>query len=72
MEGIFRKNGNIKNIRLFSKVCDSDPNNVSFDGESPIQLAALMKKYLRELPDPLLTRKLYRAFIATQSNLFES
>ena len=67
MEGIFRKNGNIKNLKQFSKDCESDPSNISFEGVSPIQLAALLKKYLRELPDPLLTRKLYCAFLATQS-----
>ncbi len=48
-------------------MCNSDPNNLSFQGKSPIQLAALMKKYLRDLPEPLLTLRLYRVFIATQS-----
>lgn len=31
-----------------------------------MQVAALLKKYLRELPDPLLTFKLHRLFIASQ------
>ncbi|EIE81138.1 hypothetical protein RO3G_05843 [Rhizopus delemar RA 99-880] len=31
--------------------------------QSPIQLAALLKRYLRELPEPLLTFGLYKLFI---------
>lgn len=30
-------------------------------------VAALLKEYFRDLPDPLLTRDLYSAFIATRS-----
>jgi hypothetical protein len=32
-----------------------------------VQLAALLKKFLRDLPDPLLTFKLHKLFIASQS-----
>jgi hypothetical protein len=70
VDGIFRKNGNIKKLKIFSKACNSDPSNISLNNETQIQLAALMKKYLRELPDPLMTRKLYGAFISTQSIFF--
>lgn len=34
-----------------------------------MQLAALLKKFFKELPDPLLTFKLHSLFIATQSKL---
>jgi hypothetical protein len=34
-----------------------------------VQLAALLKKFFKELPDPLLTFKLHGLFIATQSKL---
>lgn len=34
-----------------------------------MQLAALLKKFFKELPDPLLTFKLHSLFIATQSEL---
>ena len=34
---------------------------------NPHDVAALLKEYFRDLPDPLLTRDLYAAFIATRS-----
>jgi hypothetical protein len=34
--------------------------------DNPVQLAALLKKFLRELPDPLMTFKLHRLFVASQ------
>ena len=40
---------------------------VDLTRESPVQVAALLKKFLRELPDPLLTYKLYNLFITSQS-----
>ncbi|KAG4305059.1 hypothetical protein PORY_001734 [Pneumocystis oryctolagi] len=66
VEGIFRKNGNIKKLNDFTESIDSNFNNISFDNESPIQLAALLKKFLRELPEPLLTFKLHKLFLASQ------
>lgn len=61
VEGVFRKNGNIKKQldmveRINAEGCDS----VNFMEQPVIQLAALLKRYLRELPDPLMTHKLYR------------
>jgi hypothetical protein len=35
--------------------------------EGPVQIAALLKKFLRDLPDPLLTFKLHRLFVTSQS-----
>lgn len=37
------------------------------EGTSIHDVAALLKEYFRDLPDPLLTRDLYSAFIATRS-----
>jgi hypothetical protein len=34
--------------------------------DNPVQLAALLKKFLRELPDPLMTFKLHRLFVSSQ------
>lgn len=40
----------------------------AFDSEiSPHDVASLLKEYLRDLPEPLLTRSLYPAFLSTQS-----
>lgn len=35
----------------------------------PHDVATLLKEYFRDLPDPLLTRELYDAFVQTQSGL---
>ena len=67
VEGVFRKNGNIKGLRDLTEKLDSKEGDVDLSKESPVQVAALLKKFLRELPDPLLTYKLYRVFIISQS-----
>ncbi|KAI7864075.1 hypothetical protein BDF14DRAFT_1952791 [Spinellus fusiger] len=66
IEGIFRKNGNIRRLKMTCEIIDKDPNGVQLINETPVQVAALTKKFLRELPDPLLTFKLYRLFIIAQ------
>jgi hypothetical protein len=67
VEGVFRKNGNIKRLNEAMAAIDKDGcDAVDFSKENVVQIAALLKKYLRELPDPLLTFKLHRLFIASQ------
>lgn len=67
VEGVFRKNGNIKRLNDTMATIDKDGcDAVDFSKENVVQVAALLKKYLRELPDPLLTFKLHRLFIASQ------
>ena len=67
IEGVFRKNGNIRRLKELTDAIDRDPGSVNLADDNPVQLAALLKKFLREMPDPLLTFKLHRLFIATQS-----
>ena len=67
VEGVFRKNGNIRGLRDLADKLDAKEVEVDLTKENPVQLAALLKKFLRELPDPLLTYKLYRLFITSQS-----
>lgn len=67
VEGVFRKNGNIRGLKELSEKIDAKEVEVDLTKESPVQLAALLKKFLRELPDPLLTYKLYRLIITSQS-----
>lgn len=65
VEGVFRKNGNIKRLTEQVAAVDRDGcDAIRWNDESPHQLAALLKRYLRELPDPLMTQKLYRLWIA--------
>src|ERR1700722_7747664 len=67
VEGIFRKNGNIRRLKELTEAIDRDPSAVDLTQDNPVQLAALLKKFLRDLPDPLMTFKLHKLLIATQS-----
>ena len=56
VEGVFRKNGNIKRLNETVAAIDKDGcDAVDLTKENVVQVAALLKRYLRELPDPLLT-----------------
>jgi hypothetical protein len=66
VEGIFRKNGNIRRLKQLTEAIDRDPASVDLTTDNAVQLAALLKKFLRDLPDPLMTFKLHRLFIASQ------
>ncbi|KAI9248063.1 hypothetical protein BDA99DRAFT_252600 [Phascolomyces articulosus] len=65
LEGVFRKNGNIRELNETCDAIDHDNKSIEYLNESPIQLAALLKRYLRELPEPLLTFKLYNLLITS-------
>jgi hypothetical protein len=69
VEGIFRKNGNIKRLREVTEAIDQESLSVDLSQDNPVQLAALLKKFLRDLPDPLMTYKLHRLLIASQGML---
>lgn len=65
VEGVFRKNGNIKKQQnLVEKINLEGCDVVNFMEQPVVQLAALLKRYLRDLPDPLMTHKLYRLWIS--------
>ncbi|KAI1437534.1 RhoGAP-domain-containing protein [Xylaria sp. CBS 124048] len=65
VEGVFRKSGNIKKLTEQVAAVDRDGcDAIKWNDENPHQLAALLKRYLRDLPDPLMTFKLYRLWIA--------
>ncbi|KAI8352256.1 hypothetical protein B0O80DRAFT_454109 [Mortierella sp. GBAus27b] len=66
VEGVFRKNGNIRRLKDLSESIDKDPSSVNLSEDNPVQVAALLKKFLRDLPDPLLTFKLQRLFVVSQ------
>lgn len=70
VEGVFRKNSNIRRLKELAEAIDKENGDtVDLSKENPVQVAALLKKFLRELPDPLLTMKLHRLFITSQSKL---
>jgi hypothetical protein len=64
VEGIFRKNGNIRKLNALVEALDKDSTSVVLTDENPVQLAALLKRFLREMPDPLLTFRLHKLFCA--------
>ncbi|KAL2860923.1 GTPase-activating protein LRG1 [Aspergillus lucknowensis] len=66
VEGVFRKNGNIRRLKEVSELIDNKYEQVDLTKENPVQIAALLKRFLREMPDPLLTFKLHRLFVASQ------
>lgn len=67
VEGVFRKNGNIRRLKELTDLIDNRYDQVDLSKDSPVQIAALLKKFLREMPDPLLTFKLHRLFVVSQS-----
>ncbi|KAK7409187.1 Rho-type GTPase activating protein Rga1 [Neonectria punicea] len=64
VEGVFRKNGNIKKMQgMVEKINAEGCDVVNFMEQPVVQLAALLKRYLRDLPDPLMTHKLYGLWV---------
>ncbi|KAK2839859.1 hypothetical protein Q5P01_013599 [Channa striata] len=63
--GIFRVGSSKKRVRQLREEFDQGWE-VRLDEEHSVHdVAALLKEFLRDLPDPLLTRELYTAFINT-------
>ncbi|KAJ3407032.1 hypothetical protein HDU80_009862 [Chytriomyces hyalinus] len=67
VEGVFRKNGNIRRLKETAEIFDQNPALERLEEDNVIQVAALLKKFLRDMPDPLLTHKLYPIFVASQN-----
>lgn len=65
VEGIFRKTGNIRRRKELIVALDRDSSSVDWSTEHPVQIAALLKQFFRDLPDPLMTFKLHRLLLAS-------
>ncbi|KAH8982466.1 LIM domain-containing protein [Lactarius hatsudake] len=60
----FRKTGSIRRRKELVAALDRDLSSVDFSRERPQEIASLLKQFLCEIPDPLLTLKLQGLFIA--------
>ncbi|KAJ3631337.1 hypothetical protein MTP99_012470 [Tenebrio molitor] len=64
--GIFRVSTSKKRIRQLREDFDCGKETTLDEEQCPHDVATLLKEYLRDLPDPLLCRDLYQAFVQTQ------
>ncbi|XP_051176050.1 uncharacterized protein LOC127291164 isoform X2 [Leptopilina boulardi] len=64
--GLFRVSSSKKRVRELREEFDSGRETKIGSDQCPHDVAALLKEYLRDLPDPLLCRDLYQAFVHTQ------
>ncbi|KYQ99866.1 RhoGAP domain-containing protein [Tieghemostelium lacteum] len=64
--GIFRESGSLQQIQLYKSQYERG-ETPSFNPYEPHVVASLLKAYLRELKDPLLTFEHYDMFIACES-----
>jgi len=63
-EGLFRVSGNLRKIQDYRERFDRGENLTFPDEEDPHTVTGVFKLWLREIPDPLLTKDLYEMFIA--------
>ncbi|KAK7097111.1 rho GTPase-activating protein 6-like [Littorina saxatilis] len=64
--GIFRVGSSKKRVKQLREEFDSGKDVVLTDDHNPHDVGALLKEFFRDLPEPLLTRDLYPAFVATR------
>ena len=68
-DGIFRIPGSVKNVKAAKEYLDKTGHLPDLSTLSIHDCTALLKMYLRELPEPLLTNRLYPYYIAAASKL---
>ncbi|XP_039503928.1 unconventional myosin-IXAb isoform X2 [Pimephales promelas] len=62
-EGIYRKSGSTNKIKELKLGLDTDANSVSLDDYNIHVIASVLKQWLRDLPNPLMTFELYEEFL---------
>lgn len=63
LKGIYRVSGVKSTVENLCQKFESDPESVDLVSENPNVIANVLKLYLRQLPEPLLTFKLYQHFV---------
>lgn len=61
--GLFRKSGVKSRIQYLRELVESDPDSVSYGGQSAFDVADMVKQYFRDLPEPIFTSKLCESFL---------
>ncbi|KAM3604009.1 uncharacterized protein V6R79_005181 [Siganus canaliculatus] len=62
-EGIYRKSGSTCRARELHQLLETNPEAVTLDNYPIHTITGLVKRWLRELPDPLMTFSLYNDFL---------
>ncbi|XP_041658409.1 unconventional myosin-IXb-like isoform X2 [Cheilinus undulatus] len=62
-EGIYRKSGSACRARELHQILQTSPDTASLENYPIHTITGLVKRWLRELPDPLMTFSLYNDFL---------
>uniref|UniRef100_A0A671LQL3 Unconventional myosin-IXa-like n=1 Tax=Sinocyclocheilus anshuiensis TaxID=1608454 RepID=A0A671LQL3_9TELE len=62
-EGIYRKSGSTNKIKELKQGLDTDVNSVNLDDYNIHVIASVLKQWLRDLPNPLMTFEFYEEFL---------
>uniref|UniRef100_A0AAY5K967 Myosin IXb n=1 Tax=Esox lucius TaxID=8010 RepID=A0AAY5K967_ESOLU len=62
-EGIYRKSGSACHARELHQLLETNPEMATLENYSIHTVTGLVKRWLRELPDPLMTYNLYNEFL---------
>ncbi|CAJ1072681.1 unconventional myosin-IXb-like isoform X1 [Xyrichtys novacula] len=62
-EGIYRKSGSACRARELHQILQTNPESVTLENYPIHTITGLVKRWLRELPDPLMTFSLYTDFL---------
>uniref|UniRef100_A0A3B3TDD5 Myosin IXA n=1 Tax=Paramormyrops kingsleyae TaxID=1676925 RepID=A0A3B3TDD5_9TELE len=62
-EGIYRKSGSANKIKELKQGLDTDLNSMNLDEYNIHVIASVLKQWLRDLPNPLMTFELYEEFL---------
>lgn len=62
-EGIYRKSGSACRARELHQILETNPESARLDNYPIHTITGLVKRWLRELPDPLMTYALYNDFL---------
>ncbi|XP_065604866.1 unconventional myosin-IXb isoform X7 [Cyrtonyx montezumae] len=62
-EGIYRKSGSANRMKELKQLLQADPSSVKLENYPIHTITGILKQWLRELPDPLMTSAQYNDFL---------